>query len=89
MNKPVYLSLSILDLSKSGIFEFWYDYVKQKYGEKAKLYYVGTDSFIIHEKTNHINKDILEEIETRFDTSNYELNKPLAKGKNRIVISVV
>ena len=48
MNKPVYLSLSILDLSKSGIVEFWYDYVKQKYGEKAKLYFVGRDSFIIH-----------------------------------------
>ena len=60
MNKPVYLSLSILDLSKSGIVEFWYDYVKQKYGEKAKLYSVGRDSFIIHKKTNHINKDILE-----------------------------
>ena len=72
MNKPVYLGLSILDLSKTVIYEFWYDYVKPKYGENAKLCYMDTDSFIVHVKTDDIYKDIAEDVETRFDTSNYE-----------------
>ena len=48
MNNSVYWSLSILDLSKTVLYEFWYDYVKLKYGENAKLCYVDTDSFIVH-----------------------------------------
>ena len=68
MNKPVYLELSILDLSKSVMSEFWYDYVKPKYGENAKLCYTDTDSFIVHVKTDDIYKDITEDFETRFDT---------------------
>ena len=47
MNKPVYISLSILDMSKTVLYEFWYDYVKPKYDENAKLCYVNTDSFIV------------------------------------------
>ena len=47
MNKPVYISLSILDMSKTVLYEFWYDYVKPKYGENAKLCYINTDSFIV------------------------------------------
>ena len=50
MNKSVYLVLSILDLSKTVIYEFWYDYVKLKYGENAKLYYIDTESFIVQVK---------------------------------------
>ena len=61
--------------------EFWYDYVKSKNGEKAKLCYMDTDSFIVHVKTGDIYKGIAEDVETRFDTSNYELDKPLPKGK--------
>ena len=72
MNKPVYLALSILDLSKTAMYEFWYDYIKPKYGEKAKLCYMDTGGFIIHVKTNDIYKDIAEDVETRFDTWNYE-----------------
>ena len=67
MNKPVYLGLSILDLSKTLMYEFWYDYVKPKYGENAKLCYMDTDSFIVHLKTEDIYKDISEDVETRFD----------------------
>ena len=69
MNKPVYLGLSILDLSKTVMYEFWYDYVKPKYGENAKLCYMDTDSFIVHVKTDDIYKDIAEDVETRFEIS--------------------
>ena len=74
MNKPVYLGLSTLELSKILIYEFWYDYVEPNYGEKAKLCYMDTDSFIVYIKT---------------DTSNYELDRSLAKGKNKKVIGLM
>ena len=89
MNKPVYLGLSILELSQILKYEFWYDYVKPKYGEKAKLYYMDTDSFIIYIKADDIYKDIAEDVETRFDTSNYELNRSLPKEKNKKVIGLM
>ena len=68
MNKPVHLGLSMLELSKILMYEFWYDYVKPKYSEKAKLCYMDTDSFIVYIKTYDIYKDIAKDIETRFDT---------------------
>ena len=83
MNKPVYLGLSILDLSKTVMYEFWYDYVTPKYLENAKLCYMDTDSLIVHAETDDIYKDIAEDVETRFDTSNFELDQPLPKGKNK------
>ena len=61
------------------MYEFWYDYVKQKYGEKSKLCYTDTD--IVYIKTDDINKNIEENIETRFDTLSYELDRPLPKEK--------
>ena len=84
-NKPVYLGLSILDLNKIVMYEFWYDYVKPKYGENAKLCYMDTDSFIVHVKTDHIYKDIAGNVELRFDTSNFQIDSPLLKGKNKKV----
>ena len=84
MNKPVYLGLSILDLSKTVMYEFWYDHVKPKYGENAKLWCMDTDSFIAHRKTEHIYKDIAEDVETWFGTSIFEIDKPLPKGKNKM-----
>ena len=83
MNNPVYLGLSILDLSKTVMYEFWYDYGKPKHGENAKLCYMDTDSFIAHVKTVDIYKDIAEDVETRFDTSSFEKDRPCPKGKNR------
>ena len=80
MNKPVYLGLSILDLSKTVMYELWYDYLKPKYGENVKLFYMDTDSFIVHVKTDDIYKDIAEDVETTFDT-NFELDRPFPKGK--------
>ena len=73
MNKSVCLGLSILELSKILIYEFWYDYVKQKYGEKVKLCNTDTNSFIVYIKIGDIYKDFAEDVETRFDTVNYEL----------------
>ena len=86
MNKPVYLELSILDFSKILMYDFLYDYVKPKYDEKAKSCYIDTDSFILYIKTDDTYKDIVEDLETRFDTSNYELDRPLPKGKNKKII---
>ena len=85
MDKPVHLGLSILELSEILIYEFGYDYVKPKYGEKGKLCYMDTDSFIVYIKTDDIYKDIEKDVETRFDTSNYELDRLLPKGKTKII----
>ena len=79
MMKPVYLGLSILELSKIVMYEFWYDFVKPKYGEKAKLQYMDTESFILYIKTDDIYKDIAEDAETRLNVSNYELDRSLPK----------
>ena len=89
MNKPVYLGLSILVLSKIVMYEFWYDYVKPKYEEKAKLCYVDTYSFTVHVKTDDIYKGIAKDVEARFDTSNHELNRPLPKRKNKKVFGLI
>ena len=72
MNKPVYLGFSILELSKLWMYHFWYDHVKLKYSKKAKLCYMDTNSFVVYIKADDIYKDIAEDVETRFDTSNYE-----------------
>ena len=88
MNKPIYLGLSILDISKILMYEFWYDYMEPKYNDKVKLYYMDMDSFIMSIKTNDFYKDIANDVEKRFDTSNYEVNRPLPKGKNKKVIGL-
>ena len=77
MNKSAYLGLSILELRKLSMSEFWYDYVKPKYGEKTKL------GFIVYIKTNDIYKDIAEDVGYRFHTSNFELNRPVPKEKRK------
>ena len=86
MNKPVYLELSILELSKMLVHEFWFDYVKPKYGKIADLCYMDTDSFIIYVKTDDIYKDIAEDVVRRFDTPNYELQRPLLKGTKKSIM---
>ena len=82
MNKPVYKGVSILELNKKMIYEIWYDYVKPKYSEKAIFSCMGIDSFIACTKTDDIYKGIGEDVEPILDTSNYELDRPLPKGKN-------
>ena len=81
MNKLAYLGLSMLEISKIVMYQFLYDYVKPKYGEKAKLCYMDTDSFRVYIKIKDIYSDIAKYVETRFDTSNHELDRPLSKRK--------
>ena len=90
MNKPVYLGMSILDISKKLMYKFWYDYIKPKYQDKVKLCYTDTDSFIIHIKTEDFYKDIANDVEKWFDTSNYDESdkRPLPVGKNKKVIGL-
>ena len=89
MNKPIYLGLSILDISKILMYEFWYDYMKPKYGNDVKLCYMDMDSFVMNIKTEDFYKDIANDVEKRFDTSNYEVDRPLPRGKNKKVIGLV
>ena len=89
MNKPLYLGLSILDLSNTVMYEFLYGYVKPKHGENEKLCYMDTDDFIVHVKTDDIYKDIAKDVETRFDTSSFEIDRSLPKGKNKKVIGLM
>ena len=89
MNKPIYLGLSILEISKILMYEFWYDYMKPKYNNNVKLCYMDTDSFIMDLKTNDFYKDIANDVENRFDTSNYEVKMPLPMGKNKKIIGLM
>ena len=63
MNKPIYLGLSILDISKTLMYEFWYDYIQPKYKDRVKLCYMDIDSFIIHIKTEDFYEDIANDVE--------------------------
>ena len=62
MNKPVYLGLSILEISKTLMYEFWYEYIKPKYQDNAKLCYMDTDSFIINIITENFYKDVADDV---------------------------
>ena len=89
MNKPIYLGLSILDISKITMYVFWFDFIKSKYGSRAKLCYMDTDSFIINIKTEDFYKDISENVMERFDTSNYIFDKPLPINVNKKVVGLM
>ena len=89
MNKPIYLGLCILEISKIIMYEFWYDYVKNKYGNKARLCFMDPDSFVINIKTNDFYEDISQDVNERFDTSNYTFDRPLPKGINKKVIGLM
>ena len=90
MNKPIYLGMSIIHISKTLMYELWYDYIKPKYREKVKLCYMDTDSFIIHIKTEDLYEDIADDVEKWFHTSNYNKDgkRPLPIGKNKRVIGL-
>ena len=87
INKPVYLGMSILVISKTLMYEFWYDYVKPKYKDKVKLCYMNTDSFVINIFIKDFFEDINNDAERWFDTSNYDKNdkRPHPMGINKSV----
>ena len=90
MNKPIYLRQAILDISKTLMYKFWYDYIKTKYGDKVRLCYMDTDSFIINIETEDFYKDIANDMNEWFDTSNYDKKdkRPLPIGINKKVIGM-
>ena len=89
MNSPIYLGLSILDISKITMYEFWYDYVKIKYQDKARLCCMDTDSFVVNIKIKDFYKNISQDVNKRFDTSNYTFDRPLPTGINKKVIGLL
>ena len=74
INMLVYLGMSILDISKTLMYEFWYAYLKPKYNDKATLCYMDTDSFIINIFTEDFFQDINNDVERWFHTSNFDKN---------------
>ena len=83
MNKPIYLGFSILETSKTLMYEFWYECIKPRYGGHERLCHTDTDNFVFHDKTEDFYEDIANDVEKWFDTSNYERDRPLPKGKNK------
>ena len=86
----MYLGMSILDISKMIMYKFWYDYFKPRYGDKAKLCYTDTGSFIIHIITEDFFEDISNAVESLYDTANYDENdkRPLPIGKKKTEIGI-
>ena len=85
----MYLGLSILEFTKTLMYGFWYDYIKPKYQNNAKLCHMDTDGLIIDIKTEDIHKHVADDVEKWFDTSNYEVNRPLLTKKNKKVIGLM
>ena len=91
MNKPVYLGMCILDLSKTLMYDFHYNYIKPKYGDKAKLLFTDTYSLMYEIETEDFYKDISEDVKDRFDTSDYPENHPsgIPTGINKKVLGMM
>ena len=91
MNKLIYLGMSILDISKTLMYDFWYDYIKPKYQDNVKLCCMDTDSFIIHTKAEDFYEDIDDDVEKWYDTSNRDddVDRPLPIGMNKKVIGLM
>ena len=89
MNKPVYLGKAVLDLSKIVMYEFHYDYMKLKYGDNLTLCYMDTDSLVYHIETKDFYTDFMDDVPTRFDTSDYCDNRPLPMGMNKKIIGLM
>ena len=89
-NKPVYLGMCILDLSKTIMYDFHYNYIKPKYGEKAKLLMTDTDSLVYYIETEDFYKDINPDVRDKFDTSNFPKDHPsgIETGVNKKVVNM-
>ena len=75
MNKPVYISQAVLDISKTLMYEFYQGYFQPQYADKVKLCYMDTDSFIIYIQTDEFDKDISKDAKERFDASRYSKDR--------------
>ena len=83
LNKPIQVGMSILDLSKTLMYRFHYDYVKPKWGDKAELLFTDTDSLCYEIRTKDFNEDIKDDVSAWFDMSNYEKDHPLFSAENK------
>ena len=83
MKKTIIKLMSILETSKTIMYEFWYEYIKPKYQGKANLYHVDTDTFTVNRKTADVYKNIANDVEKRFDISNYDIERPLSGDKTK------
>ena len=89
MNKSKYVGMAILDISKILMYEFWYGYLKSKYGHRVRLCYTDTDSLIPFIKTKDFYEDIANDVEKRFDMSGYKVDRPLTTGINKKAIGLM
>ena len=89
MNKPIYLELAILSLSKIKMYEYWYDEMKVKYDDRVRLCYMDTDSFIVHIKTEDFYEDVAKDVEKKHDTSNCTVERSLPMGMNKKVTGMM
>ena len=89
--QPIYVGLCILDLCKTLMFDFHYNYIAKKYGGKQKLLFTDTDSLAYEIKTEDFYQDISSDVEEKFDTSNYAKNHPsgIKTGCNKKVIGMM
>ena len=85
MNRPAYVGMCILDLSKTLMYDFHYNYIKHKYGNKAKLLFTDTDSLTYEIETNDAYKDFFKD-KSKFDNSDYPENSPYFNKINKKVI---
>jgi hypothetical protein len=91
LNKPIYLGMSILDISKTLMYDFHYNYIKSKYEDNAELLFTDTDSLCYEIKTEDFFRDIFNDVYERFDTSNIGKDHPskIPTGKNKKVIGMM
>ena len=91
MYKPVYLGQAILDISKTLMYDFYYGYLKEKYGDRVRLCYTDTDSFILYILTEDFYEDIESDVNEKFDTSSYSknTNRPITVGVNKKVLGMM
>jgi len=89
-NKPIYLGMCILDSSKTLMYDFHYNYIKKKYGDRAKLLFTDTDSLAYELKTDDFYADIADDVRSRFDTSDYpkDHHSGIETGVNKKVIGM-
>ena len=88
LNRPIYVGMCVLDLSKNIMYDFYYNKMKKQYGENADLLYTDTDSLLLEIKTENVYKDMEEDIDA-YDTSDYPPDHFLHNMKNKKVLGKI